>query len=414
MRPTRWALLCAAFLLCLVGTEAALPDDRVEELFRVGATALQAARESDGAERQRLLDEAIAAFRAILHDRPELERVRLELALAFYLKGEDDLSREHFDRALAGNPPPAVVANIRRYLARIRERRRWTSYVAAAFAEDSNIGAASDAEIVSIFGLPFRVSPESQATSGTGVVLWGGTEYQHPVSPVLRLRAGVDAVRREYAGQRFDQSTVAVHVGPRWLIDARTELSVLATATHWWTGGNPQRHHLGGRVELHRRLSQTIRSTLRASWEDRDFESSSVWDGPITRFSGHASWLPNSWSRLHAALGYDRERAEWEAWRNTTRWGRVGVSLALPYGFTVGGSLTQRHTRYDGRWGFYTPRGVPRRDRTRVSRLTAHNRGWTVYGFSPQIAVVRENRETNAQLYDYRKTRVELLVHREF
>ena len=414
MQQNLWARLCAVVVLGLSGTVAALPDERVGELFRAGATALQAARESEGDERERLLDEAIVAFRAILHDRPGLERVRLELALAFYLKGEDDLSREHFERALAGNPPPAVAANIRRYLARIRERRRWTHYAAAAIAEDSNIGAASDAEIISIFGLPFRVSPESRATSGTGLVLWGGTEYQHPVSPVLRLRAGVDAVRREYAGQRFDQSTVAVQAGPRWLVDTHTELSVLATATQWWAGGHPQRHHLGGRVEVHRRLSQTVRSTLRASWEDRDFESSSAWDGPVTRFSGDAAWLPTSWSRLHGGLGYDRERTAWEAWRSTTRWGRVGASLALPHGFTVGGSLEQRHTRYDGRWGIFTPRGDPRRDRTRILRLTGHNRGWTVYGFSPQVAVIRENRETNAQLYDYRRTRVELLVHREF
>ena len=405
----------AVLVLLYAPVVMALSDERVEALFRSGITSVQAAHEGEREDRERLLDEAIVAFRAILHDRPELERVRLELARAFFLKGEDDLAREHFERVLAANPPPVVVANIHSYLARIRERRRWTNYVVAALAEDSNIGATSEAETVYIFDLPFRVSPESRSTSGTGVVLWGGTEYQHPVSPRLRLRAGVDAVRREYAGHDFDQSTVSVHAGPRWLIDQHTELSVLATGTHWWTaGGHPQRHHLGGRVELHRRLSQTVRSTLRASWEKRDFESSSVWDGPVARLSGHAVWFPASWVRLHLALGYDRERAESVSWRNTTRWARAGASLALAHGFTVGGSLEQRHTRFDGPWGFYTPGGVARRDRTRIARLTVHNRALTLYGFSPQIAWVREFRDTNAQLYDYRRSRVELLVQREF
>ena len=41
--------------------------------------------------------------------------MRLELALAFYLKGEDQLARGHFDRALVGRPPAALVANINRF-----------------------------------------------------------------------------------------------------------------------------------------------------------------------------------------------------------------------------------------------------------------------------------------------------------
>ena len=54
------------------------------------------------------------------------------------------------------------------------------------------------------------------------------------------------------------------------------------------------------------------------------------------------------------------------------------------------------------------------KDLTRIHRLTARNRGWTLFGFSPQLAVVREARESNAPLRDYRKTRLELLFHREF
>ena len=36
--------------------------------------------------------------------RPGLVRVRLELARAFFLKGEDSLARSHFERVLAGKP----------------------------------------------------------------------------------------------------------------------------------------------------------------------------------------------------------------------------------------------------------------------------------------------------------------------
>ena len=118
--------------------------------------------------------------------------------------------------------------------------------------------------------------------------------------------------------------------------------------------------------------------------------------------------------RVDAAGGYSRERTASVVWRNSTRWVQAGMLVALPYGFTVGGSAEQRWTRYEGRWGLFTPGGVPRRDRTRVLRATLLNRSLTLFGFSPQVALVREARGTNAQLYDYQRTRTELRLQRLF
>ena len=136
---------------------------------------------SRGGKRLALLDEAIAAFRSILIHQPGLVRVRLELALAFYLKEEDELARDHFERALVGKPPEALVANINRFLNIMRARRRWTGYFGFSLAPDTNINAASDAEFIYINGLPFR-RISGQASSDIGVVGWGGGEYQFPLA----------------------------------------------------------------------------------------------------------------------------------------------------------------------------------------------------------------------------------------
>ena len=53
-------------------------------------------------------------------------------------------------------------------------------------------------------------------------------------------------------------------------------------------------------------------------------------------------------------------------------------------------------------------------DRTRILRATVHNRAFTLYGFSPQLVVTNEARDTNAQLYDYKRTRAELRAVRQF
>lgn len=63
-------------------------------LFLYGLASLEASQRPgrEDEERELLLNEAIAAFHAMLVEAPGLVRVRLELARAFYLKGEDNLA----------------------------------------------------------------------------------------------------------------------------------------------------------------------------------------------------------------------------------------------------------------------------------------------------------------------------------
>ena len=208
-----------------------LEQDQIEPgaLFLYGLASLEASQRPGRTddEREVLLDEAIAAFHVMLVQRPELVRVRLELARAFYLKGEDGLARRHFEAVLAGGVPEEVAANVNLFLEEIRSRGRWSFNLGFALAPDSNIGAGSEERTIYIpvFGqpLPFERDAEELTSSGVGVSVWGGAEYQVPVGERLRLRAGADAARREYSGSEFDQFYLSTHLGPRWLVDQNTE-----------------------------------------------------------------------------------------------------------------------------------------------------------------------------------------------
>ena len=126
------------------------------------------------------------------------------------------------------------------------------------------------------------------------------------------------------------------------------------------------------------------------------------------------AWVITPTVRTYAAAGYGRESPETERFRHTRRWLRAGVTVALPRGFTVGGSGELRWTDYQGNWSPFTPGGEPRADRTRSLRVSVHNRAFTILGFSPQISLVNEVRTTNAQLHDYKRTGGELRFVRQF
>ena len=385
-------------------------------LFLFGFAAIEASRLPGVAEAERdaLLDEAIASLHVMLIDRPDLVRVRLELARAFFYKGEDSLSRGHFERVLASEPPAPVALNVQRFLAQIRARRGWRMHVGAAIAPDTNIGGTSAERIVYIAGLPFQRDAEELTSSGVGISVWAGGEYRYPLDDGLGLRAGGDISRRDYAAERFDRLFLSGHAGPRWLVDRNTEVSLLASVRRRWMANVPDHDDLGLRVEAGHRFTGRVTANAQAAWHDRGYRARKHLDGPVADFSLAGSWVIAPTLRANSAVGYGRERPKTERWRHDRRWMRLGVTVALPLGFTVGGSGEMRKTGYEGNWGFYTPGGEPRRDRTRSVRLSVHNRAFTVLGFSPRLSLVNEVRTTNAQLYDYKRTNGELSFVRQF
>ena len=391
--------------------------------FLLGLAAIEASRLSGVAEADRiaLLDEAIAALLAILVDRPQLVRVRLELARAFFYKGEDILARRHFQRVLAGEVPEAVKANVQRFLVRIWARRRWAMYAGTALLSDTNIGSGTDEGVLYInFGgieRPFDFTPaEEQTTSGIGASLWAGAEYQHPLGPRLRLRAGGDLARREYAGRRFDSTYLSVHAGPRWLVDRRTEASVLASVRRRWAGTSIEHDALGARIEARRRLARRVTANARASWHQRDYRKSNDLDGPLVDVSLGGTWTITPTLQAHSSVGYAKERPSRQNRRNNSRTVRAGFTVALPRGFNVGTNVQLRWTGYEGmEVPQHLPRdGSSREDRTWSLSFSMLKRDFTLYGFSPQLVVAHEGRESNAQLISYDRTHGELRFVRQF
>ena len=386
------------------------PGRRDGILFQRGLAAMAVSGQQGLSKdaQHRLLDEAIAAFRAILVDRPELVRARLELARVFFMKGQDGLARRHFELVLSSPLPLPVIANIRQFLDVMRSRKRVTAYFGAAIAPDSNLNFASEEDIIyldTVFGrLPFRrEGKDIQARSGLGLSIWGGGEYQQPFGQRLRLRAGADLAHRDYGGRDFDQTFLAAHTGPRWLVSPRTDISLLATVQRQWTGGQPFVDELGGRLEANHQLGPRFWLRGTAASRERECHGCDWLNGPITDFSLSIVWTVAPVLQVHFTAGYERVYARLEPWRNLTRWARAGGSLALPLGFTLGSSVQMRRTYYDGDGrAHFTLAGRRRRDRTFSFTLTLLNRAIAFYGFGPQLALVHEARTTNAQAPELR------------
>ena len=310
--------------------------------------------------------------------------------------------------------------NISLFLTAIRARRRWSGHLGFSLAPDSNIGAGSEERFIHIRHpltgqtVPLQRDQKDLTSSGVGISVWASGEYQHPLGEKWRLRAGGEVSRREYRKGEFDQMAISAHLGPRWLAGPNSEASMLASVRRQWTGNDPAHRDVGVRLEFSRRINERTTANANFSRHERRYHKGSTFDGPVTDVSLGASWVATPTVRLESALGYGRVRAEVQCWRHASRWLRAGVTTALPRGYTVGASGTLRWARFEGACFPGTTDNRSRRDLTRSLRLTAHHRAFAVKGFSPQISLIRERRNTNAQAYDYKRTYGELRFVRLF
>ena len=363
-----------------------------------------------------LLDEAVNTFQAILVEEPNLNRVRLELAHAYYLQGKDRLAKEHFERVLAFNPPLPVVININRFLNQIRSRKRWEAQFGFALAPDTNIGASSDSStlVIPVFGIDQEFKRDGSISSGGGFRVWTGGEYQHPINENTRLRIGGGISRTEYKGDRFDSMNLTTHVGPRWLLSSQSELSLLAVAKHTWQSKEPEYLDLGVRIETGHRLNEKTTLTTRTSLLNRRHDRDSLLRGQVSNLSFGIKHVLTPTLRVNASVGLSR--TELKSARNSNRGRSVNVGLTnlLEGGLSIGGSFGIQWDDWGGDWFPEVRHGGSRKDTIRTLGLSVHHRGFTILNFSPQLSLTREIRDSNSQIHDYRKVVGEVSFVRPF
>ena len=129
---------------------------------------------------------AIQKFKKMLAIDPKLNRVRLELATAYFTLGRHDEARQELELVQAAAPPVGVRKNIEKMLAAIEERSRkvfWNLRLSQGYLWDDNITAGPDQkeyDVVSFLG-PGTYTPDEKSaklkdeawvTNVAGNVLW--------------------------------------------------------------------------------------------------------------------------------------------------------------------------------------------------------------------------------------------------
>jgi hypothetical protein len=356
------------------------------------------------------LDGAVAYYRDILGDRPDLVRVRLELARVLFRLGEDDAARHHFDLARGANPPPAVQQNIERFLAAIHARRRLRFNFGFSLVPDTNVNSATDSTYANLFGAPFQLSDDAKRNSGIGASVVGGVDYYQPLQPGLNLETGASARHLEHSGSTFDDTNIYGYVGLRRYLGL-TDVGLRATGARRWFGGDGYSYALGGRLDVGHRLSPQWSGRLSLGWENVDYDTSDFLDGELYQFQSEASYALSADSRLQFFAGSLYEDTADSAYTNVSPYIGLQYLKEFPNRLTAGLQPLVLFRQFDDPIAAF---GETRQDWSIHMRATLTYRTDLLYGFAPVLTYTYTYNHSNIEIYGYDRHRFEIGLTKEF
>ena len=179
-------------------------DEAIERHFLLGAVYM----------RLRQPREAARQYEAILVIRPDMTRVRLELARAHYAAGQDDKAKHHFQLSLGAELPSSVESVVEGFLNAIDARKRWSAHVSFAALPESNAVRRTDRETVQIGGATFRLNEDAREASGVGAQISAGAAYSPIVGSGLRGHFALSTAAKLYEQSAWNDIAIVGKAGP--------------------------------------------------------------------------------------------------------------------------------------------------------------------------------------------------------
>ena len=374
-------------------------DDQewVERLFLLGRIEMQLGMPGRAAER----------FEAILARRPELTRVRLELARAYYLTDRDDKARYHFTSSLADELPSSVEAAVESFLRGIDARKRWSVSLSASMLPDTR---RSDREEVLIGGVPFRLSEDARASSGAGALLSTGVSFSPAITDDIRGVLAASAAAKLYERSDWNDLSTSADLGLARLHDHGSVSGGLRIGRRR-VGDDGYHRSLGPWAQARLRLSGSTHVGLALSAGYRSHDKRRDRDG--WRVSASPRLVHALDSRTSINVEPTFEVVETKTDHHGSRLLGFGATLSRAFEGGLSVSLTtgahvRRHAARDPLFG---SRQIDRNLRLGVRVL---HRSLRYGGFAPWIGCSLEWNRSSIPIHDYRNHGVIAGVSRTF
>lgn len=363
------------------------------------------------------LNTAEAQFRAILERNPKQTRVRLELGRVMLMKGKNSAADYHFRLAAEDKDlPPEIAKTVRNIRSVLRDKRIWRFNFNLGLAPDSNINSATSAETVNInfgpFELPLTLDPNARKKSGIGQTGGFSAGLRLKASDKVAVLIDSDARFVNYEGKFADDVQIQFAAGPELKINNTSSVSVQGLAEQRWYGGRVANRDFGGRLGYQLVLDAGQRIGVEIDGRNTQSHFSSAYSGWLV--GGNVTYeriVGGTFIASASAFGR-KDMLESEAYSNHSYGVSVGIGGELPFGINGGIMGSVSRAKFDAPQYIYS--NDPRDDLRFFGRATLGMRSLSLMGFSPSVEYNFTRVDSNYEIYDSTRHRVNFKLARYF
>ena len=399
----RLLMTAGRFEDALAFLEQARPADEkqaIERHFMLGAAYMRLGMPREAAEQ----------YEAILVIRPDLTRVRLELARAHYAAGQDDKAKYHFQLSLGDKLPSSVESVVEGFLNAIDARKRWSAYVSIAALPETNAVRRTDRESVQIGGATFRLNQDAREASGIGTQLSAGGAFFPTIEDGLRGHFALSAAAKLYEQSAWNDIALVAKAGLTRLFDGGSA-SGGVQAGRRWQGTESFQYSVGPWASADYRLSNRMRLSASTTVEHRTHDESDDLDGWRVSLNPTGRYVLDSQTVFE--VGPRFEATEARAAHRASRMAGIGVGLSRAFenGITASLSASLQRQAYRADDPLF---GERRRDRVMWLSARVLHRSLQLEGFAPYVGYTYERSSSNIPLHNYDNHGAILGLTREF
>lgn len=377
--------------------------------FHFGIAAIDAGHAGEG----------VLALERYVTNFPDNQAGRLELARGYFVLGDDARAREEFDLVSKANPPPAVQANVQRFMDAIRARESRYQTTAALYAEvgvgyDSNVngGVGSPNINLPLFGSVTLLSGVKTGDSFGYLAAGGNVTY--PVAPGVAVFGAANAdLKLNKNDTAFNQGNANLAGGFSYLQEKNlfrvtASYGELEVENDWYRKVMAYTGEVNHQLDELQMISGSLqygKLTYQGTNDVRNAELYGLGVGYRKAFIGR--WQPLL--SLSANVGEERNRRGRPDLGRKFFGGRAGIALTPAPKWALSAGLAYQESKYDGRDALL---GVVRKDKfygVDAAMVYAVTREWSVRG-----EYTYSNNDANLALYEFDRHLVAVKLRYEF
>ena len=364
---------------------------------------------------------AIDKYREILAKNPNLNPVRIELAIALFNQKQDGAAKDQFEKAqTAEDLPPQVKRLMEAYLEALKERDSWNVDFSFNYVRDTNVNNVGEGKTVVLNNGGTLTRSESMMPQTAH-----GLAYSFDISRDFNLWGShYLTVGNEFGGKSYWDNHEFDDISNRTFVGyahktAKQNFRIKPFYEKRWYGGESYRWSNGARMEFSRWLSPNWQLSTAGEFSKQRYLDSTSQNGNNKLISATLLWARTPKQFFYLGSDFMAERTKVRQYGSDSKSLRLGWGQEWNWGISsrLGLSIMKREFKDIAKLGNLNlfSFGKRREDKIYGVNLSLWKRDWHIWGITPKLQLSWRKQDSNIpEMYSYTQKNVNMLFEKTF